>query len=126
MTMRKPGPACPFCNSAHTEVVCAGSAWFAECHECGATGPSIEDGVPDDSSKAAEAWAAPAKRYSELFAAYHDAVAEVFAMRERCAKVCEAEAAAIRSEGDGCRTGQYDFMAAGAERAAEAIRGGDE
>ena len=41
---------------------------------------------------------------------------------ERAEKACEEEAADIRSEGKGCHTGQYDHMADGAGRCAEAIR----
>ncbi len=41
---------------------------------------------------------------------------------ERAEKACEEEAADIRSEGKGCHTGQYDHMADGAGRCAQAIR----
>lgn len=41
---------------------------------------------------------------------------------ERAEKACEEEAANIRSEGKGCHTGQYDHMADGAGRCAQAIR----
>ena len=42
---------------------------------------------------------------------------------ERAEKACEEEEAAdIRSEGKGCHTGQYDHMADGAGRCAQAIR----
>jgi len=41
---------------------------------------------------------------------------------ERAAQACEEEAADIRSEGKGCHTGQYDHMADGAGRCAQAIR----
>ncbi len=41
---------------------------------------------------------------------------------ERVEKACEEEAADIRSEGKGCHTGQYDHMADGAGRCAQAIR----
>ena len=42
---------------------------------------------------------------------------------ERAEKACEEEAADIRSEGKGCHTGQYDHMADGAGRCAQAIHG---
>ena len=53
------------------------------------------------------------------FAAYQAATA---AALERAEKACEAEAKEIRSEGKGCHTGQYDHMADGAGRCAQAIR----
>ncbi len=49
------------------------------------------------------------------------AAEQVAAERERCAQACRDEAASIRAEGEGCTNGQYDFMADGAERAADAI-----
>ena len=47
------------------------------------------------------------------------------AERERCAKVCEEEAQILSDIGEGCTTGQYDYMADGAERCADAIRKGE-
>ena len=47
---------------------------------------------------------------------------EIDAALERAEKACEEEAADIRSEGKGCHTGQYDHMADGAGRCAQAIR----
>ena len=49
--------------------------------------------------------------------------AAIAAALERAEKVCEEEAADIRSEGKGCHTGQYDHMADGAGRCAQAIHG---
>ena len=51
--------------------------------------------------------------------------AAVEAERERCAKVCEEEAASISREGKGCHTGQYEYMSSGADRCVDAIRKGE-
>ena len=57
------------------------------------------------------------KRYAQV--AWEEATK---AEREACAKTCEDEAKAIRREGEGSTNAQYDWMADGAERCAEALR----
>lgn len=45
--------------------------------------------------------------------------------REEAISLLKEEAASIRSQGDGCRDGRYDWMAAGIEAAADAFGGID-
>lgn len=48
---------CPFCKSTAVAVTLSGSQWYVECHDCGATGPGVDDGEPDDRNQAINQWA---------------------------------------------------------------------
>ena len=63
----------------------------------------------------------PGDGWSPLYGS-DEVKAATAAALERAEKACEEEAADIRSEGKGCHTGQYDHMADGAGRCAQAIR----
>lgn len=47
---------CPFCKSTNVAVTLSGSQWYVECHTCGATGPGVDDGEPDDRATAIRKW----------------------------------------------------------------------
>ena len=64
----------------------------------------------------------PGDGWSPLYGS-DEVKAATAAALERAEKACEEEAADIRSEGKGCHTGQYDHMADGAGRCAQAIHG---